>query len=182
MTADQVVQLSLFGDRAAARAVAQRYDVPLYRRTGEGDDLWACAHPADDAVAAVDVSRGQLAYGGRQPGGAVTGSVLTALWFDAPEERGDSFVDWFRDEHGPLLLEEPAWLRIRQLRLDASTRSATHLVLHDLADPSAFSSPALAAARETPARCEWAAQEWFANNVTMVFAREETPLPTGGAG
>lgn len=177
MTADQAVQLSLFDDRSAARTVAQRYDVPLYRRTGEGDDLWACAHPADDAAAAaaVDHARGQLAYGGRQQDGAVTGSLLTALWFDAPEDRRDAFVDWFRDEHGPMLLEEPAWLRIRQLRLDASSRPATHLVLHDLADASAFSSTALAAARETPARMRWAAQDWFASNVTMVFAREETP-------
>ena len=177
MTADQVVQLSVFDDLSAARAVAQRHDVPLYRRTGDGDDLWACAHPADDAAAAeaAEHSRGRLAYGGRQRDGADTGAVLTALWFDAPEDSRDSFVDWFREEHGPLLLEEPAWLRIRQLRLDASSRPATHLVLHDLADPSAFSSPALARARETSARIRLAAQDWFANNVTMVFTREEAP-------
>ncbi|MGW1682544.1 hypothetical protein [Saccharopolyspora sp. NPDC002376] len=167
------IQFSVFDNENAARLVASSHDVPVYRQAAEADERWACVHLPDDSAAsqAVQVATGSIAYRGQQQD-VGSGSVLTALWFNPPLTSGESFEEWFRSEHGPLLLNEPTWLRIRQVRIDSSNMPATHLVLHDLAGMSTLSSEALTVAREAPGRVHLATQDWFVNNVTQIFEKD----------
>lgn len=166
---------SIFSDVDRARSAAANEGVDLYRSTVTAEPQWACVVRPSAQVAeggARQHAEGTIAYqGGRVDGGDAR--FMVVLWFDAPAPEAQGFEAWFRDEHGPMLLEEPTWLSSRQVKLASTTISATHLVLHELADMSALSSDALVAARATPARQALAAQHWFASSLTQVFERAE---------
>ena len=71
-----------------------------------------------------------------------------------------------------MLLEAGAWLRVRRYRvLSGDGAPWTHLVLHELADTTALSSPQLAAAREAPKRRAIASREWFRESGRWLYRR-----------
>lgn len=162
------IQFSTFEQRPAAEAV-------LGDGLWEGADSvdrWAGWHSLDDAAtsAAAEFVAGDVIYEGSQDG-AAEGSHLVGLWFNAPADEVEEYEKWFASEHGPMLLREPTWLRVRQIRVASSNLPVTHLVLHDLAGVGALSSDALEAARATPARVSLAERDWFANCRTRLFER-----------
>jgi hypothetical protein len=163
----ETLQFDVFDDRAAGQAQSE----PVYRMTSGTTERWACVNgPAAGGARGEQFATGQVIYDGLQAG-STTGANLIALWFNVPADAVETYEDWYRTEHGPLLLKEPRWLRSRQVRITSSNVDATHLVLHDLADMTALSSDALVAAQKTPLREYHAQQDWFGNNVTQVYTR-----------
>ncbi|WP_286929960.1 MULTISPECIES: hypothetical protein [Aeromicrobium] len=164
-------RLDLYGEPAG-----QQEDV-LFRRVMPADDAtWLrLSEHGDDPVGPVAdrMVVGSVVGDDRQPGDAVAG-LVSLIWYDVPADEASAFEDWFSQEHAPILLGEPAWLRCRRVRVaeDTAGSSVTHLVVHELADRSALSSPHVEAARATPARADMAARPWFAANVMELFERE----------
>lgn len=154
-----------------ALEAAQAQSELVYQMTSGNADRWACVDGRAEGSPAEQFATGEVLYDGQQAGSTI-GANLVALWFNVPEDAVEKYEDWYRTEHGPLLLKEPKWLRSRQMRITSTNVAATHLVLHDLADMTALSSDALVAAQQTPLRVHHAAQDWFANNVTQVYARQ----------
>ncbi len=96
---------------------------------------------------------------GEEPG------ALFAVAFavpDDPAERAE-FDGWYEDEHVPLLMRVPGWLRVRRyvVRPGSDGPPWTHLALHELRDTDALDRPERAAARDTPRRAANAARPWF---------------------
>ncbi|SKB08917.1 hypothetical protein [Aeromicrobium choanae] len=149
----------------------------LFRRVMPADDpTWL--RLSDDGADPVGPVADRMVVGSvvgddRQPGAAVAG-LVSLIWYDVPTDEASAFEDWFAQEHAPILLREPAWLRCRRVRVaqDTAGSDVTHLVVHELADRTALSSPHMEAARATPARADMAARPWFAANVMELFERE----------
>jgi hypothetical protein len=89
---------------------------------------------------------------------------------DDPQERA-AFDGWYEEDHVPLLMKVPGWLRVRRyvVRPGSDGPSWTHIALHDLRDPEALNRPERAAARDTPRRDALAARPWFGTSGRWVY-------------
>ncbi|HEY4276992.1 MAG TPA: hypothetical protein VGM91_02160 [Conexibacter sp.] len=92
-------------------------------------------------------------------------SALLAIAFNVPDSDVDEFEGWYEEEHVPLLMQVPGWLRVRRYRVRPGFDGApwTHLALHEVRDVEALSRPERAAARDTPRRDALASRDWFAS-------------------
>lgn len=100
---------------------------------------------------------------------------LVAIWYEIPHDAQIQFENWFTLEHAPLILQEPALLRTRRLRiasLGGFERAWSHLVIHELASLSALSSRAFEIAKEAPGRKQLQDVEWFNDRMTHFYARD----------
>jgi EthD domain len=90
-------------------------------------------------------------------------SALYTVAFSVPGEQRAEFDGWYEDEHIPLLLRVPGWLRVRRyvVRPGGDGPPWTHLALHELRDAAALDRPERAAARDTPRRAALATRPWF---------------------
>lgn len=60
-------------------------------------------------------------------------------------------LDWYDEEHVPLLLQIPGWHRVRQFRLREGSGEAL-LAIHDIDDPALFNTTQWKVATSTPRR------------------------------
>lgn len=92
-----------------------------------------------------------------------TEHTLFVVAFDVPAEDRDDFEGWYEDEHVPLLMKVPGWLRVRRflVRPGFDGPAWTHLALHEIASPDVLDAPERAAARDTPRRDALASRPWF---------------------
>ncbi|GAA4738258.1 hypothetical protein GCM10023350_23010 [Nocardioides endophyticus] len=103
-----------------------------------------------------------------------TEHALSVVGFSVPEEDGDEFEAWYRDEHVPLLMKVPGWLRVRRFRVRPGFAGPawTHLALHEIAGPEVMDDPGRAAARDTARRDALATRAWFGQSGRWLY----TPL------
>jgi len=90
--------------------------------------------------------------------------VLYVVAFAVPDEEAEDFDGWYEEEHVPLLMRVPGWLRVRRYVVRHPGFDGppwTHLALHELADASALDAPERAAARDAPRRAALAGRTWF---------------------
>ncbi|WP_459548617.1 hypothetical protein [Nocardia sp. X0981] len=89
--------------------------------------------------------------------------VLFAVAFNVPAEEEGDFEGWYEDEHVPLLMKVPGWLRVRRYRVRPGSAGPewTHLALHEITGHDALAAPERKAARDTPRRAELASRPWF---------------------
>lgn len=78
----------------------------------------------------------------------ICGEILLAVWWTPAPGTEEDFNAWYREEHVPLLMKVPGWLRIRRYALLAGG-GPRYLALHDLSSQDAFREPAYAEARQT---------------------------------
>ena len=102
--------------------------------------------------------------GAPAPGGAEPQALL-AIAFAVPDADVAEFDGWYEEEHVPLLMRVPGWLRVRRYRVRPGSEGPpwTHLALHELADAAALERPERAAARDTPRRAALARRDWFSS-------------------
>lgn len=179
---DHDFRIDLFGELTSQqrRELASRGSGVLYRQVRPAEAVrWMQLpeHAHDATGPTVQRTVGGCTVGDDRQDGDAVAELVTLIWYDVPTAEVEEFEDWFAQEHAPILMREPNWLRCRRVRVTENSEgaSATHLVIHELADGTALSSPHIEAARATPARADMAARPWFAANVMELFERE-TPV------
>lgn len=81
----------------------------------------------------------------------ICGDVLLAVWWTPAPGTEEDFNAWYTEEHIPLLMKVPGWLRVRRYSL-VSGNGAHYLALHDLSSEAALQEPSHAVAGQTPWR------------------------------
>ena len=94
----------------------------------------------------------QISVDGSAPDPAAP--VLLAVGMSVPADAEDDLEAWYTDEHMPMLLDVPGWLRIRRYRLTRSLDSPgpEFLSVHELAGPQVLDESGYRAAISTPWR------------------------------
>jgi hypothetical protein len=77
--------------------------------------------------------------------------ALLLVSISVPAAAEEDMLAWYTEEHIPMLLEVPGWLRIRRYRLTSGTAPAW-LSLHEITGPEVLDEPAYKAAASTPWR------------------------------
>jgi hypothetical protein len=97
--------------------------------------------------------------------------VLMIVAFDVPDPRIEEIERWYRQEHGPMLLRAPGWLRTRRYEPVSIAQGPrwTHLALHELRSVEVLDSPERALARSTPWRARLEQESWFAQAGRFVY-------------
>lgn len=92
-----------------------------------------------------------------------TDHTLYVVAFSVPVDEQGEFDGWYEEEHVPLLMKVPGWLRVRRffVRPGFDGPAWTHLALHELASPAVLEAPEREAARSTTRRDTLAARPWF---------------------
>jgi hypothetical protein len=91
----------------------------------------------------------QVSSDGPAPDGPAPVVLVVAI--SVPPAVEDDMAAWYADEHIPMLLQVPGWLRIRRYRLTSGSAPAW-LSLHEINGQEAFDEPAYQAASSTPWR------------------------------
>jgi hypothetical protein len=80
--------------------------------------------------------------------------VLLSVALSVPAGGEEDLQAWYTDEHIPMLLQVPGWLRIRRFRLvrGMDGPAPEFLSVHDLAGPQVLEEPGYRAAISTPWR------------------------------
>jgi hypothetical protein len=122
-------------------------------------------HSADAPALGIercDLYRARF-MGSRGTAPAIRGAVL-AVPFAVPDAASLADLDaYYEEEHSPMLLEVPGWLRIRRWRLEPLTSGAPYnrLAFHDLATPETFSGPQVRATTRTAWYARLVQSQWF---------------------
>ncbi len=97
--------------------------------------------------------------------------VLMIVAFNVPTARADEVERWYRQEHAPMLLRAPGWLRMRRCEpiQAAGGPQWTHLALHELRDAAVLDSAERALARSTPWRAQLERESWFAQAGRFIY-------------
>jgi hypothetical protein len=97
--------------------------------------------------------------------------VLMIVAFNVPTARADEVERWYRQEHAPMLLRAPGWLRMRRYEPihAAGGPPWTHLALHELRDAAVLESAERALARSTPWRARLEQESWFAQAGRFIY-------------
>jgi hypothetical protein len=97
--------------------------------------------------------------------------ALSVVAFDVPDEDLEEFEGWYQDEHVPLLMEVPGWLRVRRysVRPGYDGPAWTHLALHELRGAATLDRPERAMARKTARRDALAERDWFGRSGRWVY-------------
>lgn len=97
--------------------------------------------------------------------------VLMIVAFNVPTARTDEVERWYRQEHAPMLLRAPGWLRMRRYEpiQSAGGPQWTHLALHELRDAAVLDSVERALARSTPWRAQLEQESWFARAGRFIY-------------
>jgi len=100
------------------------------------------------------------------------GDWLSVVAFTVPEGDEEAFDRWYGEEHAPLLLEAPDWLRVHRYRvLNGDGGPWTHFALHELASKEVMDSPERARARTGPLRDALASRPWFGASGRWLYQR-----------
>ena len=93
---------------------------------------------------------------------------LYADFFSVPDDRAEEFNNWYDQEHIPMLLKCPDWLRIRRFEIyDGEPQPWTHLALHYLDDNTALDSDERASARQSDWFKKLSEEPWFRSSYMM---------------
>src|SRR5580700_1310449 len=134
-------------------------------------DLAAIGAGEDLAAASAGVARYVCVES--QDSGTYAGvhRVLMTVAFQVPATRVAEVERWYQQEHGPMLLRAPGWLRMRRYRLyrGAGGPLWTHLALHELRDAAVLDSAERALARSTEWRAQLEKESWFAQAGRFVY-------------
>ncbi|MGH9025846.1 MAG: hypothetical protein ACRDWD_07000 [Acidimicrobiia bacterium] len=105
-----------------------------------------------------------------------TPGLLFVVAFEVPEHGRPEFDGWYEEEHVPMLMEAPGWLRVRRFLVQPPSDGPqwTHLALHELRDRRALDAPQRERARTTARRDALATNDWFARNRRWLYE----PIPT----
>lgn len=105
-------------------------------------------------------------------GDAGPGRYLYLVTFGVPGDFQEEFDAWYERDHLPRLMRNPSWLRCRRYAItDSEPLGVTRAAVHELADPSALSSPEREAARGTPWRARLSRNDWFSSARYAVYER-----------
>jgi len=98
------------------------------------------------------------------------GKYLCAVAFAVPCEREAQLDDWYENEHIPLLMRAPDWLRVRRYKVFSGDGGAwTDFALHELRSLAVMDSPERKTARSGPKRDSLAGEAWFENSGRWLF-------------
>jgi len=135
------------------------------------EELWSVDAVALAAMPAA--GRARCTCVERQDSGAwdEEHSVLMIVAFNMPTARTDEVERWYRQEHAPMLLRAPGWLRMRRYEpiQAAGGQPWTHLALHELRDVAVLESAERALARSTPWRAQLEQESWFAQAGRFIY-------------
>jgi hypothetical protein len=97
--------------------------------------------------------------------------VLMIVAFEVPRERCEEVERWYREEHGPMLLRAPGWLRMRRYRLQHGSGGQlwTHWALHELRSVAVLDSVERSRARSTAWRARLEQEPWFTQAGRFVY-------------
>jgi hypothetical protein len=175
-------RMHLPGFRSARRFVVAG-EGPYHLATYELDSLDALASepyrrlkqdPGPRTTEQLQRVRSFTRYTGRLQSDAGTSEVepgrLFVVAFEVPEDVREEFDAWYEEEHVPLLLEVPGWLRVRRyvLEPDQEGPQLTHLALHGLRGPEVLDAPERARLA-TPWRARLAANDWFQHSLRWTY-------------
>ncbi len=100
-----------------------------------------------------------------------TAPVLHAVWLSVPAHAAADIEAWYREEHIPLLMEEPLWRAAVSYRiLHGEPEHLTHLALHYVESAEALKSPVRQRARGTPWRQRLSQEPWF-RGLSILYER-----------
>ena len=143
-------------------------------RVNEGPFPWASietypdAMPEDQTTAAASFMASEIDDTGvaNEPYGA-----LMLVAFDVPPARVKEVEAWYVEEHVPLLMRAPGWLRARRYLVSSASGPIrwTHLAFHELRDFSVLATKERAFARSTPWRAKFSAEPWFESAGRVMF-------------
>ncbi|MBO0730067.1 MAG: hypothetical protein J2P57_12465 [Acidimicrobiaceae bacterium] len=94
----------------------------------------------------------------RSPDLDVCGDYLLCVWWEPPPDGVEEFHRWYTEEHIPMLMEVPGWLRVRRYHL-ADGGGLPFVAVHDLASEDVLDHPGHLKARSTPWRHQVAAAQ-----------------------
>ena len=111
---------------------------------------------------------------------ALDAEILLATFFTVPVRRQAGFLDWYADEHAPMLIACPGWLMVRTMAvIDRDPAPFTHMILHYLAHQDVRAAPEVARAHDTARRRRLAAEPWYAPHSVMYRKRGKRFLKSG---
>lgn len=99
--------------------------------------------------------------------------ILMIVAFDVPPDYVAEVERWYSEEHIPLLMRAPGWMRARRYHVEhcQGGRRFTSIALHELRDRAVLDSEERAFARATAWRTHLAAQPWFEAAGRFVYER-----------
>jgi len=100
-------------------------------------------------------------------------SILMIVAFNVPPESVSEVERWYAEEHIPMLMRAPGWLRARRFETVSSVgaRCYTSIALHDLRDLKVLDSNERAVARSTAWRAQLERTAWFRQAGRFVYRR-----------
>lgn len=97
---------------------------------------------------------------------------LLPIPYSAPANEAEELDRWYEDEHTPLVLSVPGWLRVRRFAVEECAGGTwSRLLLHDLADGNVLERPQIKAGMETQWRRKLAATSWFLAEPRAIYER-----------
>jgi len=101
--------------------------------------------------------------------------VLMLVAFNVPPERTEEVEAWYVQEHVPLLMRAPGWLRARRylVKSHLGPLTWTHLAFHELRNLAVLASEERAFARSTAWRATLSSEPWFESAGRILFE----PMP-----
>ncbi|CAG7605219.1 hypothetical protein ACFPZL_02530 [Leucobacter soli] len=105
---------------------------------------------------------------------AAVASAFLVVVFEVAQPHRRELLQWFVDEHVPLLQREPAWLRTRIVAEGADGRV---VAIHSLADRGALTSSYRRAAGETRLAHRILSSDWFVPPLRLVFSTRSVAGP-----
>jgi hypothetical protein len=102
--------------------------------------------------------------------------ILMIVAFDVPPETALEVERWYAEEHIPMLMRAPGWLRARRYEAIRSVgvRRYTSIALHDLRDLDVLDTKERALARSTEWRARLQQSAWFQDAGRFVYRRIDT--------
>jgi len=102
--------------------------------------------------------------------------ILMVIAFDVPREAAQEVEQWYAQEHIPMLMRAPGWLRARRYEAIRSVgaRRFTSIALHDLRDLGVLESNERALARSTQWRARLEQTAWFQQAGRYAYQRIES--------
>jgi hypothetical protein len=102
---------------------------------------------------------------------AETAPTMMMIAFDVPLDAAQEVDQWYAEEHIPMLMRAPGWLRARRYESFqcVGTRHYTSIALHDLRNLEVLDSRERALARATPWRARLEQTDWFQKAGRFVY-------------
>ncbi len=157
-----------FADRPRELAGLEWYEP----EDGGGSVLVARGERSPDEIGEAAGSVLSVWHGARilNAGSGRRGEVVYLLKFPVPEEYATEFDAWYRFEHVPLLLEEPAWYACELFRSTCPS-AFSFASLHYLESRAVLNSEARKRSRATPWWNRLARNDWWDHRFERMLLR-----------